>query len=185
MNREPLPDLIPTERLHLRPWGLHDVDDVFSYARDEEWGRYLHLVPSPYERAHAEQFVARQVLLNRLTHPSWAIVLDEAVIGGINVRFEFAHRLGELGYSIARRHWNCGYMTEVVKAVIDLSFSTYADLDRIRAFADVRNEASQRVMEKVGMRKEGVLRQNRVERGTAVDEAWFGMLRSEWAGRPG
>jgi RimJ/RimL family protein N-acetyltransferase len=56
------------------------------------------------------------------------------------------------------------------------------ELNRIRASADVRNTASQRVMTKVGMIREGVLRQNRIERGEPIDEAWFGLLRSEWQG---
>ena len=51
--------------------------------------------------------------------------------------------------------------------------------DRNR-FADRQNGASQRVMEKLGMTKEGTLRQNRVERGRLVDEVWFGLLRDEW-----
>lgn len=53
----------------------------------------------------------------------------------------------------------------------------------LTAMADVDNTASQRVMEKVGMRKEGVLRQNRVERGEVIDEAWYGILRDEWLER--
>lgn len=183
MQTRELPEVIETARLRLRPWELADVDDVFSYARDEEWARYLRLLPAPYQRRHAEEFVARQVLLDRAEHPSWAIVLEGSVVGGINLRLNRAHHLGEIGYSMARAHWNRGYMTEAVGAVISTAFSTDADLNRIRAMADVRNEASQRVMEKVGMTKEGVLRQNRVERGEAMDEAWYGILRAEWEGR--
>jgi [ribosomal protein S5]-alanine N-acetyltransferase len=177
-----LPRIIRTPRLELRPWALADVDDVLSYAGDGEWARYLHFLPSPYERVHAEEFVARQVLLDRVSHPSWAIVLEGRVVGGINLRFDFRNRLAELGYSIARPHWNRGYVTEAAEALVELAFSTHRELNRIRAFSDVRNGASQRVMEKLGMRKEGVLRQNRVERGEPVDEAWFGLLRSEWSG---
>ncbi len=182
MEPRPLPEVIRTARLRLRPWNLGDVDAVFGYARDEEWARYLRMLPSPYERVHAEGFVARQILLDRTTHPSWAVLLGDEVMGGVNLRLDFAHRLGELGYSIARRHWNQGYMTEAARAVMDLAFSTLPELNRIRAFADVRNRASQRVMEKLGMRAEGILRQNRVERGEPLDEAWFGILRSEWEG---
>lgn len=179
-----MPDVITTSRLTLRRWQLSDVDDVLSYAQDPEWSRYLHALPAPYERRHAEEFVARQVLLDPTSHATWAIVLDDDVIGGINVRFHFAHRLGELGYSIARAHWNRGYVTEAATAVIDVAFRTHTDLNRIRAFADARNAPSQRVMQKLGMTKEGVLRQNRVERGEPVDEAWYGLLRTEWQGAP-
>lgn len=179
-DRSALPEVIETARLTLRPWELGDVDDVLGYAQDPEWSRYLRVLPRPYERSHAGEFVARQILLDRSTHPSWAIVLDGSVVGGINVRFDFEHRKAEMGYSIARDHWNRGYVTEAAGAVVDAAFSTHADLNKVLARADVDNTASQRVMEKIGMTEEGVLRQHRVERGEAIDEAWWGILRDEW-----
>lgn len=184
-DRDPLPEVIETPRLRLRPWELGDVDDVLAYAQDPEWSRYLRVLPRPYERSHAGEFVARQILHDRSTHPSWAIVLDGTVVGGINLRFDFEHRKAEMGYSVAREHWNKGYVTEAAGAVVDQAFATHADLNKVLARADVENAASQRVMEKIGMKKEGVLRQHRVERGEAIDEAWYGILRSEWTGGTG
>ncbi len=61
-----------------------------------------------------------------------------------------------------------------------LRFATYAHLNRLRAMADARNVGSLRVMEKLGMTREGVLRQNRRVRGEFIDETWCGVLRSEW-----
>lgn len=179
-----LPEIIPTARLELRPWRLGDVDDVYSYAQDEEWSRYLRSLRRPYSRGDAERFIARQLLLDRATRPGWAVSLDGQVIGGINLRVKAEHRLGEMGYSIARSQWNRGFCTEAANAVVNAAFTTLPGLNRIRAMADVRNAASQRVMEKLGMLKEGVLRQNRVERGESIDEAWFGILRSEWSSAP-
>lgn len=181
MERPTLPEVIETARLRLRPWGLGDVDDVLAYARDPEWSRFLHALPQPYDRRHAEQFIARQLLLDRVTQPAWAVQSQESVIGGINVRFDFENALCEIGYSIARTHWNEGFCTEAARAVIDAAFSTHPELNRVHARADARNTASQRVMAKVGMRKEGVFRKRRVERGEAIDEAWFAVLRSEWS----
>ncbi len=186
MSIELLPEVIDTDRLRLRPWVLADVDDVLAYAADPEWSRYLRMLPSPYDRVHAEEFIARQLLLTRVTHPSWAIVLGDRAVGGVNLRFQFEDRLAEIGYSLARSEWNNGLMTEAARAVVDAAFTTHADLNRIRAMADVRNTASQRVMEKLGMVREGVLRENRVERGEVMDEVWYGVLRREWvsAGDP-
>ena len=178
-----LPEIIETERLTLRPWRLDDVDDVLAYAQDGEWSRYLRLLPRPYHRSDAEQFVARQILRDRKTHPGWAVSLEDTVIGGLNLRLRSEHRLGEMGYSIARRHWGQGFCTEAALAVLDVAFESCGELNRIRAMADEENKSSQRVMEKLGMTKEGVLRQNRVERGEAFDEAWWGILRSEWSTR--
>jgi len=183
VERRALPAVIETERLQLRPWGLGDVEDVLSYANDREWSQYLHVIPFPYERPHAEQFIARQILLDPVTHPSWAVTLEGSAIGGVNVRFTFEHAVAEIGYSIARRHWSKGFCTEAAGAVRDAAFSVHEELNRVRAFADARNVASQRVMEKLGMTREGVLRQNRVERGEVMDEAWYGILRPEWGAR--
>lgn len=180
MKEATLPEVIETDRLRLRPWRLGDVDDVLAYAQDPEWSRFLQALPQPYGRQHAEQFIARQLLLDRVTHPAWAVESQEKVIGGINVRIDFDNAMGEIGYSIARTRWNQGICTEAARAVIDAAFSTHPDLNRVQARADDRNTASQRVMVKLGMKKEGVLRKVRVERGEALDEAWFAILRSEW-----
>ena len=180
LERRALPEVIETERLRLRGWEASDAEDVFDYARDPEWSKFLRILPVPYAFADAEQFIVRQSRLDRVVHPGWAIDLDGSVIGGINLRFSFDHLLAEMGYSVARAHWNRGFCTEAASAVVDAAFGTHPDLNRVRAMADVMNTASQRVLEKVGMRKEGVLRQNRIERGHAIDEAWFGILRGEW-----
>ena len=103
--RDVLPETIRTERLLLRPFALTDVDDVLAYAQDPEWSRFLRALPRPYERADAERFIARQLLLDRAVHPSWAIVHEGAVIGGVNLRFAFEHRSAEMGYSVARAAW--------------------------------------------------------------------------------
>jgi ribosomal-protein-alanine N-acetyltransferase len=180
MQRNTLPDIVETQRLVLRPFQLGDVDDLLAYAQDPEWSRYLRLLPRPYEREHAEQFIARQVIRNRTTHPSWAVTLEGTVIGGVNLRFDFEHRSAEIGYSVARVHWGKGICTEAARAVIDAAFSTHQDLIRLQAHADTDNLGSQRVMEKLGMVKEGVARSGRVERGEVYDQAWFAILRREW-----
>ncbi len=180
MERSVLREVIETERLVLRPHQLEDVGDVFAFAQDPEWSRYLRILPRPYTRKDAEQFIAKRLLLDRVTHPSWAITLEGTVIGGVNLRFNFEHRSAEIGYSVARKHWKKGICTEAARAVIDAAFSTHEDLNRVHARADADNVGSQRVMEKIGMVKEGVLRLNRVERGEAFDEAVFSILRREW-----
>ena len=174
-----LPNIIETERLRLRPFNLQDVEDVFSYATDVQWARYLP-VPQPYTRKNAEEFVARQVLLEREKHPSWAIEHNEVVIGGIDLTLDFENHVGELGYSVGRKYWGRGFATEATRAVIDTAFHAYKDLNRVRAMADSRNVGSLKVMEKIGMTREGVLRQNRLFRGECIDEVWYGLMRREW-----
>jgi ribosomal-protein-alanine N-acetyltransferase len=178
--REPLPAEIVTDRFRLRPWRLADVGDVLAYARDPEWSRFLRLLPVPYTPEDAERFIARQLLRDPVSHAAWALELEGKAVGGVDLRFKSDHAIAEIGYSLGRSHWGRGLCTEAAQAVIDAAFSTYPELNRVHARADERNGASQRVMQKVGMTKEGVLRQSRVERGEAFDEAWFAILRSEW-----
>ncbi len=168
-----------TERLLLRPFELSDVDDVLAYASDEEWSRYLQGIPSPYTRRNAEEFVARNLLRDQ---PAFAIVLNGTVIGGINIRIDSRTEIAELGYGIAREHWGKGLMPEAASAVIDWAFRTYS-LSKIFALTDTRNRQSWRVMEKLGMKREGVLRSNRILRGERADDAMYGLLRDEWDSR--
>jgi len=63
----------------------------------------------------------------------------------------------EVGYGLARPYWGKGYMTEVLRTVIDWAF-TQPDIFRVQAFCDVDNLGSARVMEKAGMVCEGTLR---------------------------
>jgi ribosomal-protein-alanine N-acetyltransferase len=174
-----LPEIIKSARLTMRPYRLSDVDDVLAYATDPEWGRFLP-VPQPYGRADAEQFIARQLLVDWTAQPVWAIERSGTVIGGINLRLQPEHQLAEMGYAIARPYWGQGLTTEAARAVIDAAFSTDPTLNRVRAMADSRNTASLRVMEKLGMVREGQLRQNRRVRDELIDEVYCGVLRHEW-----
>jgi RimJ/RimL family protein N-acetyltransferase len=63
----------------------------------------------------------------------------------------------ELGFVLARRYWDQGYMTEAMKAVMDWALRR-GDVYRVWAVCDIDNLASARVMEKAGMQREGVLK---------------------------
>ena len=175
-----LPETITTARLELRPYRFDDVDDALAYANDEEWSRHLIGVPYPYQRSDAISFLARQVLLDRALHPAWALVHGGRMVGGINIRFLHEHQVADMGWGLASRLWGQGLATEAARAVVDLAFGTHSKLRRIGAVADTRNLASLRVMEKIGMQKEGVRRKCRLARGELIDEAYYGLLRDDW-----
>ena len=168
-----------TRRLLLRPFRLEDVDDVFDYASDPEWARYLGNVSQPFTRRAAEERVARDVLESWETHPNWAIVLNRKVIGGMVLMIDVQHEIGELGYELSREHWEKGLTVEASEAVIDWGFQERG-LAKVFAQADARNKRSLRVMEKLGMTFEGVLRSNGTVRGERADDAHYGLLRGEW-----
>ncbi len=138
-----------TERLVLRPFRLDDVEDVFAYASDPEWARYLP-VPQPYARQHAVEFVAQRVLASWDINPVWALVLSGKVVGGIGLRIDLQDETAELGYSLAKEHWGQGLVPEAARAVVEWGFKVRF-LAKFLARADARNSNSQRVMENVGM----------------------------------
>ena len=113
-------------------------------------------------------------------HPTWAVCVGSNVVGSVSIRFFAGHRIAEISYGIARPHWGEGMATEALNALVDSAFNTHLGLVRIRARADAENAGSRRVMEKLGMTLEGVMRNDRILRDELRDEAIYGILRSEW-----
>ena len=167
-----------TERLLLRPFEFGDVEDVASYASGTEVGRYLAL-PQPYTRDDAVEFIAREVLVEWSTRPTFAIIFEEHAVGGISLRVSAPDDIAEMGYVLGKPQWGRGLMPEAGRAVMDWGFERYG-LHKVGATADLRNRRSWRVMEKLGMTREGVLRSNGKLREEHVDEVYYGILRDEW-----
>ena len=86
----------------------------------------------------------------------------------------------ELGYWIGKPYWNSGYATEASRAVLKYGFEVLG-LNRIHASHFRRNPASGRIMEKIGMKYEGCLRQHFKKWGKFEDLETYGILRSEYA----
>ena len=170
------PPELRTARLLLRPFGLDDVDDVFAYASDPEWSRYLE-VPHPYVRRDAEEFLARAIFTSTGENLRWAIEHGGRASGFLNLTA--ASGSAEVGYGIARTLWGQGLVTEAAGAAIAYGFESLG-LERIYAYAVTENEASWRVMEKLGMQREGVLRRRRQIRGEYVDDVLYAILRDDW-----
>lgn len=150
---------------------------MFEYRSDTEWARYLPHVPQPYTRRAAEEAVARNVLESWETDPTWAIVLNKKLIGGIWL-MGIQHEIGELGYELSRGHWGKGLMVEAARAVITWGFESRG-LAKIHASTDSRNTRSERVLQKVGMGREGLFRSHFRAREGRSDSVHYGILREE------
>lgn len=179
-----LPEL-RTQRLLLRPFRPGDLEAVFAYASDPEVARYTIF---DYHRSLDD---TRRFLDPVLEHqargnglPLWGVCENgrDHVIGSIGFTVMAPmHARGEIGYALARPYWGRGYMTEAVQAVIRFGFDRM-HLNRVEATCDANHAASARVMEKAGMRFEGVLRQYIVLKGTSRDARIYAIVRSDWAG---
>ena len=175
------PITLQTDRLLLRPFLDTDVDAVFAYAKDPEWGKFLP-VPKPYEFQHAEQFIERCISTSFEKQPILAIVHKNDVIGGVNCRINQTDLIAELGYSLRRDFWGQGLVVEAVEAILHWLFKNVG-LEKVYAEADIENSQSWRVMEKVGMSREGVLRSHRASShmvNSRQDVVVYSILRDEF-----
>jgi ribosomal-protein-alanine N-acetyltransferase len=174
---------LTTDRLLLRPFRTSDAADLQEYANDREWVRYQVNVPHPFTQQNAQQFVDRfSNPYSWSTQPMFAMVIGGKVIGQIYLHFDdsdIENERAELGYMLSREHWGGGLATEAARAVVDWAFQTYG-INRVFAYCDPRNVGSWRVMEKLGMRREGLLRQHLKWNGEYRDALYYGILRDEW-----
>jgi [ribosomal protein S5]-alanine N-acetyltransferase len=179
-----LPESLDTERMHLRRFRFADLDDVVEYASNPEWGRFLP-VPVPYKPEDGEFFLAQRRIEDWGEQCTWAMVLRGRACGGVTLILQHEQRRAMLGYSVARPLWGQGLVLEASRAVIGVAFDTQAWLHKVWANADSRNTGSMRVMEKLGMTREGCLRGHRQHRGEPLDDVYFGLLRPEWEAATG
>ncbi|KAH0748914.1 hypothetical protein KY290_028146 [Solanum tuberosum] len=85
----------------------------------------------------------------------------------------------ELGYVLAYKYWGKGIVTKAVKIAVSNIFEEWPNLERVEAFVDVVNKGSQRVLEKTGFLKEGVLRKFRNIKGSSRDMVIFSFLSTD------
>ena len=173
---------LQTPSLFLRPMLLSDAQDIFSYSSDPEVARYV--LWEPHRSVRDTRAYIRYVRsLYRSGQPSsWVIGLKASgqIIGTIGFMWASPeNRSAEVGYSLSRLHWNHGYATEALSAVLRSAFQSL-NLNRIEAQWDLRNPASGRVMEKCGMHMEGVLRSRIYNKGEFIDVAVCSILRKEY-----
>lgn len=173
-----------TERLELRPFIDDDFDALFEMQSDKAMTRYLYWGPRSRDEVRVDLERIKQFTAIDEEHDALrvAAVLPEsgAVIGDIALwRTSREHAQGEIGYVLHPAHHGHGYATEACEALLGIGFEV-AGLHRIVASADARNEASVRVMERLGMRREALLRENEVVKGEWTDEVIYAMLASEW-----
>ena len=135
----------------------------------------------PHTRGSAEEFVAKAIRADDETRFQWAIAHEGRASGSLNL-WIIRPDSAEIGYDIARPLWGQGLATEAAAAVIAFGFEELG-LARIQAVAGIRNTASWRVMEKLGMQREGVARINRPVEGEGADSVLYAVLSDEWQAR--
>jgi RimJ/RimL family protein N-acetyltransferase len=173
------------QRVRLRGPRDEDTDAVFALFSDPEVMRYWSrsAMTETSEAAGlivdiGERFEQREMI-------NWVIAgrRDDDVIGSCTL-FQFSprHRRAELGYALRSDHWGRGLALEAVALALDWGFRTLG-LHRIEADIDPRNTGSRKLLDTLGFRSEGVLRERFFVDGQATDSELFGLLAEDWAKR--
>jgi RimJ/RimL family protein N-acetyltransferase len=140
--------------LVLRPWTEDDADALVAGCNDPEIAHWIPLIPHPYTRADALAFLRGDVAS---ADYRLAMALDGAVVGGIGMKVNSHDYRGRIGYWVAAPLRGRGICTQALGILARYALNELG-LQRVDLITDPDNLASQRVAEKVGFRREGVLR---------------------------
>ncbi|KAL8481694.1 hypothetical protein ACS0TY_028002 [Phlomoides rotata] len=161
----------------LRPLKITDVNAAVKWYTDEKMSRFC-----TWDTFTTEEDAITYFLQNDYNHP-WckAICVSGRAVGLISVDpFHGDDRCrAELGYEVSSEYWGRGVATQAVKLAAAAVFAEWDHLERLEAAVDVENPASQRVVEKAGFMKEGVLRKYYLLKGKPRDAVMFSLLRSD------
>ena len=179
--------ILMTKRLVLREFEEEDWPAVLAYQSDSLYLRYYHWTPR--REQDVREFV-RMFIAHREEEPrpkfQLAITLasDGQLIGNCGIRMKTTGaREADIGYELNPRYWGSGYATEAASELLAFGFRAL-ELHRIWAWCIAENAASARVLEKIGMRQEGRLREQERMQGRWWDTLLYAMLEREWQTRP-
>lgn len=169
-------------RVRLREFRPDDADAVFAYATDPRILAWTHW--QIFARPDADAWLAEMDALAHVsgrTEYQFALTLprDDIPIGGVRIRIESVEsERGSIGYILSPEHQGNGYVTEAAGLLIAFGFDQLA-LHRIEAFVVPSNAASAAVCERLGMKKEGVLRGYFLDRGARQDAVIYSIIRED------
>ena len=178
---------VRTERLTLRRATVHDAATTWTYRSLPEVGAWITSAPDDFA-TYLEQFTDEKSLALTLVIEREGIVIGDLMVhvrdawSQREVREQAVGAEAELGWSLAPGHQGQGYATEAVRATISLCFAQLG-VRRVVAECFADNEPSWRLMERLGMRREGhAVRDSLHRSGEWLDGLTYAVLREEWTG---
>ena len=174
---------LETDRFVLRKLRLSDAESLFAILADEEVTKFYDDETFTEIDQAREQIKSWASGFKERRCIRWGIARreDDIVVGTCGYYgFHGWHRRGSLGYELARSYWRQGIMTEALDAIIGFGFRQVG-LNRVQAVVMPGNEGSEKLLEKLGFQREGVLREyeNWGKKGY-VDVLMFSLLRYEY-----
>ena len=179
--------ILKTERLTLRKMSPSDADDMYEYAKRADVTRFLLWSEHPSRSYTAEylRYIKRRYSMGEFY--DWAIVENESgkMIGTCGfTRFDPPHNSAEIGYVLNPEYHRRGYATEAAERVMRYGFEELS-LHRIEAKFMEGNDASLRVMEKLGMSFEGYKRDGMYVKNRYRNIGACSILEEEWKNKYG
>jgi ribosomal-protein-alanine N-acetyltransferase len=174
-----------TERLLLRPFTASDASRTAELAGDPEISDKTIRIPHPYTEEMAAEWIASHASIREEgTALYYAIELVErgGLIGGAGLDLDTQNDRADMGYWIGRNYWGSGFATEACSRLVEYAFDDLK-LHKVTAHHFSGNPASGRVLEKIGMKREGILRAHVRKSGAWEDIVQYGMLDSEFRAR--
>jgi ribosomal-protein-alanine N-acetyltransferase len=173
---------LETPRLVLRKATTNDAADIFVYASDPDVTRYLRW--GPHQNIDITKKYVDEVLqqYSQGQDGPWLIEYKEnhTVIGHIHLmEIELQHQKAQVGFVLSKQYWNKGIMTETLGKILEYCF-TQLGMNRIEGWCIIENQAGVRVLERVGMQKEGELREYLFQKGEFWDFSVYSILRKEF-----
>lgn len=174
--------VLETERLILSPFVDGDAQRLSELAGDKAVSDTTLRLPYPYDVKEALEWIrSHGAIRARGLALFYAIMLKETgeLIGSTGIDLELPHGRAELGYWTGREFWSRGYATEASARLLDYSF-TVLKLHKVTAHVFASNLASGRILEKLGMSREGLLRDHIKKSGVWEDIVEYGILEEEY-----
>jgi RimJ/RimL family protein N-acetyltransferase len=174
---------LETPRLILRPFEERDIPAFSAYRSDPEVARYQGW-EAPFLSAEAARFVTEMIQACPGRPGEWyqtAIELkaDREMIGDCAFHISADGRQAEIGYTLSRSFQGQGYASEALARLLDYLFFDL-NLHRVHANLDPENLPSARLLERLGLRREGHFVESLWFKGRWADEAWYAILQREW-----
>lgn len=173
------------DEFFLSPVEWDDREALVEHLQVREISRNTLYIPYPYSAEDAEEWIEQRIAHRRdqptpvtfaLRAPDGTLI---GVVGADELEVGASHR-ANIGYWLAKPYWGRGLMTKAMRRYTAYAFER---LEVVRLTAEVFtwNDASRRVLEKVGFRQEGYFRKHREKEGRLVDVLYYGLLREDFS----
>nr|WP_285842547.1 GNAT family protein [Ureibacillus chungkukjangi] len=174
--------VLVTERLVLRKITESDASSIYEYLSDSEVMKYYGLEPFGSENEALEEIAWYNSILEEKTGIRWGITLknEDKVIGSCGfLNTVSSHYRTDIGFELSKDFWGQGIASEAMNEIIRYAFE-HTTIQRIQALIEPLNQASQRMVEKAGFTREGLLRKYEYTCGKFDDLYMYGLLKEEY-----